>query len=521
VSLQGVLHPVTPVGRALAEQGPLGESERAISSVRHRSFRALRLLTTLTLVPHATYLLVALRRDDVDPSRLLLVVALEVAACAAGWLLGGHTHRIGSGVYIAALALLAFVLLSTVGLTAGAALAFAGVCVAAAIFFGMRAGVVAYVLVALQLAAYALWLYGGGAPRPFPGAVVVSPPLFVRYALAVLSLIGVLLATVTVAVHGYEAATRELGEALARERAEHQARQAEEAERVRLERAVRAAQRLESLGRLAGGVIHDFNNALGVILACAGELAAVVPADRRADLDAITETARSTSVLTRRLLSLARHGDPDPAPVEILAVLRRLSEVLRRTLPKNVAVVVQEEVGSECALVMTADRASVEHAVLNLSLNARDAMPDGGTLSLACRARTLSASEAARYPGVSAGPFVELAVEDTGTGIPADVLPRVFEPLFTTKAHDAGTGLGLSSVLTFVRSHGGAIEVRTEPGKGSRFTLLLPAAAGPASARAGGVPPHASPSAGDVIAAASLGPAAVGLAHEPDQLRDR
>ena len=284
---------------------------------------------------------------------------------------------------------------------------------------------------------------------------------------------------------------------------------------MRLERAVRAAQRLESLGRLAGGVIHDFNNALGVILACAGELAAVVPADRRADLDAITETARSTSVLTRRLLSLARQGEPDPMPIELPPVLRHLSEVLRRTLPKNIAVVVREEVAPDLALVMMADRGSVEHSVLNLSLNARDAMPEGGTLTLACRARTLDAGEAARHPGVSAGPFVEIAVEDTGTGIPADVLPRIFEPLFTTKADDAGTGLGLSSVLTLVRSHGGAIEVWTEPGKGSRFTLLLPTAARPTPARAGGAPAHApSPLAGDVISAASFGFISVRLAHE-------
>jgi len=252
-----------------------------------------------------------------------------------------------------------------------------------------------------------------------------------------------------------------------------------------------------------------------VILACAGELAPVVPADRRADLDAITETARSTSVLTRRLLSLARQGEPDPMPIELPPVLRHLSEVLRRTLPKNIAVVVREEVAPDFALVMMADRGSVEHSVLNLSLNARDAMPEGGTLTLACRARTLDAGEAARHPGVSAGPFVEIAVEDTGTGIPADVLPRIFEPLFTTKADDAGTGLGLSSVLTLVRSHGGAIEVWTEPGKGSRFTLLLPTAARPTPARAGGAPAHApSPLAGDVISAASFGFISVRLAHE-------
>jgi signal transduction histidine kinase len=157
-------------------------------------------------------------------------------------------------------------------------------------------------------------------------------------------------------------------------------------------------------------------------------------------------------------------------------------EVLQRTLPKNISLLA--EWPGECGeLFVRGNRSDLEHSLLNLALNARDAMPRGGRLTLSCRAVTLADTEATRHRGLSPGPFVEIGVEDTGSGIPADVLPRIFDPLFTTKAEGEGTGLGLFSVQSVVRSHRGAIHIRTEPGRGTRFTMLLPAEPGGSQGR--------------------------------------
>jgi signal transduction histidine kinase len=457
--------------------------EQAISRVRHRSFRALRLGGTVVGIPLAAYTAVLLGRAEVlGGTGVVLLVALLVMVVSVSWLFTERTHRIGTGLYIATVSILACALLWRVGMTAGAGLALAWICVTAAVFYGMRAGQVALLGVALLLLGYGAWRHLGGAPAaPWPGAVLVPTPVLVRYSLTLLGLIGLLLTTVAVAVDGFEEATRELGEALARERAALEARLACDTERLRLEGSLRRAQRMEAIGRLAGSAVHDFNNALGVILACAAELAEAVPADRRADVEAITTSARSSTVLARSLLSFARHEAAAEA-VGVPALLRRLAEVLQRTMPKNICVV-GDWPGENGELVVRGNRSDLEHSLLNLALNARDAMPRGGTLTLTCRARTLGASEATRHPGVSPGPFVEIGVEDTGSGIPADVLPRIFEPLFTTKADGQGTGLGLFSVQSVVRGHRGAVHVRTEPGKGTQFTLLLPAEQGAAPGR--------------------------------------
>lgn len=471
-------------------------AEGAISRVRHRSFRAVRLVATVVGIPHAMYMLTIVLQGPRPATLGLLAVGLEVLAIAVSWLLTERTHRVGAILYILTVSLLASVVLRTVGMTVGAGVAFAWASVATAVFLGMRASVLAFAGVALELLIYGVWRQVGGAPGPWPGAVLVSTPIFVRYALALLSGIGMLLATVAVVVRGFEAATRELGEALARERAAHQAREAGEAERSKLEQILRGAQKIQALGTLAGGVVHDVNNALSVILACAGELAQAIPEDRRGELDAITCAARSSSVLTRRLLSLARQDASGARPVDIQPLLQSLAEVLRRTLPKNIVVSLRDGASPDRgnALRVVGHRSDLEHAVLNLALNARDAMPAGGTLSLSCRAGTLPAPEAARHPGVAPGPCVEITVEDTGSGIEPEALPHIFEPLFTTKGDEGGTGLGLFSVDGVIRGHRGVIRVLTEPGKGTRFTMLLPAASSdtPLPETNGTKPPTAS-----------------------------
>ena len=457
--------------------------DQAISRVRHRSFRALRLGGTLVGIPLAAYALVLLKRAALLGAASVLLIALLVAVISLSWLISEQTYRIGAALYIATVSVLACALLWKVGMTVGVGLALAWTCVAAAVFFGMRAGQVALLGVALLLLAYGAWEFMGGAPfAPWPGAVLVPTPILVRYSLTLLGLIGLLLTTVGVVVDGFEESNRQLGQALASERAAHEARQASDAARLLLEGSLRRAQKMESIGRLASGVVHDFNNALGVILACAGELAEAVPADRRADVDAIATSARSSTVLARSLLSLARSEAVTAELVGVPPLLRRMVEVLQRTLPKNISLLA--EWPGECGeLFVRGNRSDLEHSLLNLALNARDAMPRGGRLTLSCRAVTLADTEATRHRGLSPGPFVEIGVEDTGSGIPADVLPRIFDPLFTTKAEGEGTGLGLFSVQSVVRSHRGAIHIRTEPGRGTRFTMLLPAEPGGSQGR--------------------------------------
>jgi signal transduction histidine kinase len=448
--------------------------DEVLERIRQRSFHALRVSGTAFGVSHAGYTIAVLTRDGAWSGLRVLIIALELVAIAMSWRVTERATRLGAGCYVVVLSIFACVLLWTLGMTMGTALTFALACVGAVVFLGVRAGWVAYGWVGASVVAYGVGRHLGWDPGVWRGSVHATTPILVRYSLALLGLTGMLLATVAVAVRGFEAATLELGESLARERAEQEARQAEEVERARLERRLQGAQRLESMGRLAGGIVHDFNNALAVILSCAGELSAGVAEDRRADVEAIAAAARDSSLLTRRLLSIARHDPGRPSVVDVSELLRSLTTVLRRALPKSITVV-EQAMGARDAPCVLAHRADLEHALINLALNARDAMAQGGTLTLTCRSRELSPREAARHPGVSSGPFVEIAVDDTGSGIDPEVLPRIFEPLFTTKSSEEGTGLGLSSVHEIVRSYRGAIDVQTAMGRGTRFTLLLPA----------------------------------------------
>lgn len=250
-------------------------------------------------------------------------------------------------------------------------------------------------------------------------------------------------------------------------------RKGADAERARIERSLRLSQKMESIGQLAGGLAHDFNNSLAVIMACTDELMEVVPDVHRPRVAEITAAARSSAGLVRHLLAFARKEPTVDTPVDVAEVLRQLGEMLRRVLPKNIEVAVSGAEGRE-KVVVQGNRTAIEHALLNLALNARDAMPSGGNLLLSCRVRSLEVADLADWPRMQPGPVVQIDVEDTGTGIAPEVLPHIFEPLFSTKPAEKGTGLGLSSVFGVVRGHQGDVRVWTEVGRGSRFSLVLP-----------------------------------------------
>jgi len=248
-------------------------------------------------------------------------------------------------------------------------------------------------------------------------------------------------------------------------------------ERRSLEEQLRQSQKMEAVGQLAGGIAHDFNNMLTTILGYADLISGQIGPDKPLgrDLAEIRAAAQRASALTRQLLAFSRKQVLSLAPLNLTQVVRNLEPMLRRLLGERVAI--ETDVAEDLAPVV-ADAVQMEHALINLAVNARDAMPNGGRLTIVARNTTMS--EAAAGPhGVAAGPYVMVSVTDTGVGIPSDILPRVFEPFFTTKEPGRGTGLGLAVVYGTVKQLGGLVHVDSEPGRGSTFALYVPQVAPP------------------------------------------
>jgi signal transduction histidine kinase len=244
------------------------------------------------------------------------------------------------------------------------------------------------------------------------------------------------------------------------------------------------ADRLHSLGELAGGIAHDFNNLLSGILSSSEFLLEDAgPGDPiRPDVEAIRKTAQRAIGLTRRLLAFSHRESVSPELLDLGGLVRGLEELLRRSLGDELTLVVEVAQGLR---QVQADPGQLEHVIVNLAINARDAMPDGGTLRVAVDATQIGPE---RGEGLEPGRYVRLRVSDTGVGIDPELLPLVFEPFFTTKPEGAGTGLGLAMADAAVREAGGSITVRSVQGEGSVFTVLLPAQA---AAGTGRVPRHA------------------------------
>jgi CheY-like chemotaxis protein len=244
---------------------------------------------------------------------------------------------------------------------------------------------------------------------------------------------------------------------------------------------------MEALGQLTGGVAHDFNNLLMVVSGQAQLLRRKVGDDPKAQraLDAIEMSAQRGEDLTRHLLSFARRQRLRPEPVAMHERAHGLRELLSAGLPPGVQLMVDL---SARLWPVEADVGELELALLNLTVNARDAMPNGGAVTITGQNVTLTPGG---EPMGLAGDFVALSVSDTGVGIPADILPRVFDPFFTTKEVSKGTGLGLSQVYGFAQQSAGQVVVSSELNRGSTFTLYLPRALSEPGAKPAGVTPEA------------------------------
>ena len=245
------------------------------------------------------------------------------------------------------------------------------------------------------------------------------------------------------------------------------------AEKERLEEQLRVAQKMDAVGRLAGGVAHDFNNLLAVIQAHADFLSMQIPAasESHAELEGILRASARGAALTRQLLLFSRHKPIEFGQVDVNAVVSDVQKLLARVIGAPIQVSVQLD--AELPLVK-ADSDQLSQVVLNLAVNARDAMPRGGRLSISTSVVDLRDRTGLHAGELQPGRYVCLSVEDTGDGMDFATLSRLFEPFFTTKDPGKGTGLGLTTVYGIVRSSGGAIDVRSQEGKGSAFTVYLP-----------------------------------------------
>ena len=240
-----------------------------------------------------------------------------------------------------------------------------------------------------------------------------------------------------------------------------------------LEEQLRQAQKMEAIGRLAGGVAHDFNNMLAVIQMQAGLLKSegTLSPLQSEMAGEIEKAAHRAADLTRQLLLFSRRQALRPQDLDLNELIRNTTKMLQRILGEHIRIQMSFAPGD---LFVHADPGMIDQVLLNLSVNSRDAMPDGGQLTIETSAVELTETEAAQYPSAHAGSFACLTVADSGCGIPPEILPRIFEPFFTTKDIGKGTGLGLATVFGVVQQHGGWITVLSQVGKGTAVRIFIP-----------------------------------------------
>ncbi len=247
-------------------------------------------------------------------------------------------------------------------------------------------------------------------------------------------------------------------------------------EKKQLEAQFLRAQRLESLGTLASGIAHDLNNVLGPILMVAELLQEKISDEWSQQLLAELEaSAKRGANLVKQVLSFARGMEGKHTILQVRHLIKEIKQIARQTFPKSIEIYtdISPNLWTVCA-----DATQLHQVLMNLVVNARDAMPDGGTLSICAENLFIDENYARMNLDASVGPYSVVTVSDTGTGIPPEILERIFEPFFTTKELGKGTGLGLSTVMGIIRSHGGFVNVYSEVGKGTRFKVYLPAVEG-------------------------------------------
>ncbi len=251
--------------------------------------------------------------------------------------------------------------------------------------------------------------------------------------------------------------------------------------KAELEQQFQQAQKLESVGRLAGGVAHDLNNLLSPILGFGEMLMDDFDKNdqRKESVKAIVDAGNRARDLVRQLLAFSRKQIIETKPIDLSEVLVRFENLLRRTIREDIDLKI---IPTPSLPSVKGDIGKLEQVIMNLAVNAQDAMPNGGLLCIETFETRLDEAYAALHEGVTPGDYVLLSVSDTGSGMDAETLKHIFEPFFTTKAKDKGTGLGLATVYGIIKQHGGHIRAYSEPGTGTTFKIYLPVSEGPAAA---------------------------------------
>src|SRR5438034_156058 len=284
-------------------------------------------------------------------------------------------------------------------------------------------------------------------------------------------------------------------------------------ERLGLEQQLRQAQKMEAVGRLAGGIAHDFNNILTAITGHADLLLEDLGHHdpRRADVDEIRRSAERAAGLTRQLLAFSRRQVLPPKVVDLNALVLDMDKLLRRLIGEDVelATVLDPTLGR-----VTADPGQLEQVIVNLAVNARDAMPQGGKLTLETRNIDLDSSYTLEHSLVKPGPYVQLTVSDSGIGMDEETQAHAFEPFFTTKPRGQGTGLGLAMVYGTVKQSGGFIWVYSEPGRGATFKIYLPRVDAPVESAAPPAPVERPPRGSETVLLAEDEPAVRAIARQ-------
>jgi len=284
-------------------------------------------------------------------------------------------------------------------------------------------------------------------------------------------------------------------------------------ERLGLEQQLRQAQKMEAVGRLAGGIAHDFNNILTAITGHADLLLEDLGHHdpRRADVDEIRRSAERAAGLTRQLLAFSRQQVLQPKVVDLNALVLDMDKLLRRLIGEDVelATVLYPTLGR-----VTADPGQLEQVIVNLAVNARDAMPQGGKLTLETRNIDLDSSYTLEHSLVKPGPYVQLTVSDSGIGMDEETQAHAFEPFFTTKPRGQGTGLGLAMVYGTVKQSGGFIWVYSEPGRGATFKIYLPRVDAPVESAAPPAPVERPPRGSETVLLAEDEPAVRAIARQ-------
>jgi PAS domain S-box-containing protein len=251
-----------------------------------------------------------------------------------------------------------------------------------------------------------------------------------------------------------------------------------------LERQLFQSQKMEAIGRLAGGIAHDFNNLLGVVLGHTEILEEAAGRDRRLQrsVEAIQSATQRATALTMQLLAFSRKQMVEPRILDLNVAVREIEKLLRRVIGEDIELMIRLQSGVG---TMQIDPGQLDQILMNLVVNARDAMSNGGKLIVETSSVTLDDSYVGQHLGAAAGPFVSLSISDTGCGMDQETLSHIFEPFFTTKEKGKGTGLGLSTVYGIVKQCGGYIMAYSEPGRGTTFKVYFPHASGIPDSRRG------------------------------------